>query len=80
VARQRSDKPLLCHLAEHDERVNATYPAFEAALKAAGVPHQVHVYPGTQHGFHNNSTPRYNEVAAKLSWERTVAHLKKHLA
>lgn len=72
--------PLLCHLAEHDERINATYPAFEAALKAAGVPHQVHVYPGTQHGFHNNSTPRYNEAAAKLSWERTVAHFKKHLA
>ena len=72
--------PLLCHLAEHDERVNATYPAFESALKAAGVPYQVHVYPGTQHGFHNNSTPRYNEAAAKLSWERTVAHFKQHLA
>jgi carboxymethylenebutenolidase len=72
--------PLLCHLAEHDERINATYPAFEAALKAAGVPYQVHVYPGTQHGFHNNSTPRYNEAAAKLSWERTVAHFKQHLA
>jgi carboxymethylenebutenolidase len=72
--------PLLCHLAEHDERVNATYPAFESALKAAGVPYQVHVYPGTQHGFHNNSTPRYNDAAAKLSWERTVAHFRKHLA
>jgi carboxymethylenebutenolidase len=72
--------PLLCHLAEHDERINATYPAFESALKAAGVPYQVYVYPGTQHGFHNNSTPRYNEAAAKLSWERTVAHFRKHLA
>ena len=72
--------PLLCHLAEHDPNTNATYPAFEAALKAAGVPYQVHIYPGTQHGFHNNSTPRYNEAAAKLSWERTVAHFKKHLA
>jgi len=72
--------PLLCHLAEHDERVNATYPAFESALKAAGVSYQVHTYPGTQHGFHNNSTPRYNEAAAKLSWERTVAHFKKRLA
>ena len=72
--------PLLCHLAEHDERINATYPAFESALKAAGVTYQVHVYPGTQHGFHNNSTPRYDETAAKLSWERTVAHFKKHLA
>jgi carboxymethylenebutenolidase len=72
--------PLLCHLAEHDPRVNATYPAFEAALRAAGVPYEVHVYPGTQHGFHNDSTPRYNEAAAKLSWERTVAHFRKHLA
>ena len=65
---------------ENDQRINATYPAFEAALKAAGVPFQVHVYPGTQHGFHNNSTPRYDEAAARLSWERTVAHFKKHLA
>ncbi|MEK7436593.1 MAG: dienelactone hydrolase family protein [Pseudomonadota bacterium] len=72
--------PLLCHLAENDARVNATYPAFESALKAAGVPYQVHVYAGTQHGFHNNSTPRYNEAAAKLSWERTIAHFKQHLA
>ena len=72
--------PLLCHLAENDQRINATYPAFEAALKAAGVPYEVHVYPGTQHGFHNNSTPRYNEAAAKLSWERTIAHFRKHLA
>jgi carboxymethylenebutenolidase len=71
--------PLLCHLAEHDERVNATYPAFESALKAAGVPYQVFVYPGTQHGFHNDSTPRYDEAAAKLSWTRTVAHFNKHL-
>ena len=71
--------PLLCHLAEHDERVNATYPAFESALKAAGVPYQVLVYPGTQHGFHNDSTPRYNEAAAKLSWTRTVEHFRKYL-
>jgi carboxymethylenebutenolidase len=71
--------PLLCHLAEHDPRVNATYPAFEAALKAAGAQYQVFVYPGTQHGFHNDSTPRYNEVAATLSWMRTVEHFKKYL-
>jgi len=71
--------PLVCHLAEHDERINATYPAFETALKAAGASYQVHVYPGTQHGFHNNSTPRYNETAAKLSWERTLAHFKANL-
>lgn len=72
--------PLVCHLAEHDERINATYPAFEAALKAAGVDYQIYSYPGTQHGFHNNSTPRYDEAAAKLSWERTLAHFRKHLA
>jgi carboxymethylenebutenolidase len=72
--------PILAHLAENDARVNETYPTFEQDLKKAGVRHEVHVYPGTQHGFHNNSTPRYNEAAAKLSWERTVAHFKKHLA
>ncbi len=76
----RIKAPLVCHLAENDERINSTYPAFETALKAAGVAHQVHTYPGTQHGFHNNSTPRYSEAAAKLSWERTIAHFKKHLA
>jgi len=72
--------PLLIHYAENDERINAMWPAFEAAMKAAGVAHQMHTYPGTQHGFHNNSTPRYNEAAAKLSWERTVAFFKKNLA
>jgi len=72
--------PLLCHLAERDDYINPSYPAFEAALKAAGVPCQVHVYPATRHGFHNNSTPRYNEAAAKLSWERTLAHFRKHQA
>ena len=76
----RIKAPLVCHLAENDERINSTYPAFEAALKSAGVAHQVHTYPGTQHGFHNNSTPRFSEAAAKLSWERTIAHFKKHLA
>lgn len=71
--------PLLVQLAENDERINSMYPAYEAALKAAGVPYEVFVYPGTQHGFHNNSTPRYNEAAAKLSWERTIAFFKKTL-
>jgi carboxymethylenebutenolidase len=71
---------LLIQYAEHDERINAMWPAFESALKASGVRHQAHFYPGTQHGFHNNSTPRYNEAAAKLSWERTVAFFKQHLA
>lgn len=71
---------LVCHLAENDERINATYPAFETALKAAGVDYAIHTYPGTQHGFHNDSTPRFNKEAATQSWERTVAHFKKHLA
>jgi carboxymethylenebutenolidase len=72
--------PLLVHLAENDARVNETYPTYEQALKKAGARYEIHSYPGTQHGFHNNSTPRYNEVAAKLSWERTVAFFKKNLA
>jgi carboxymethylenebutenolidase len=71
---------LLIQFAESDERINAMWPAYETALKAAGVRHEAHFYPGTQHGFHNNSTPRYVEAAAKLAWERTVAHFKKHLA
>ncbi|MDP3158639.1 MAG: dienelactone hydrolase family protein [Reyranella sp.] len=72
--------PLLAQLAQNDERINAMYPAYEAALKSAGVPYEVFIYPDTQHGFHNNSTPRYQEAAAKLSWERTIAFFKKNLA
>lgn len=72
--------PLLIQLAQNDERINAMYPAYEAALKSAGVPYEVFIYPDTQHGFHNNSTPRYNEAAAKLSWDRTIAFFKKSLA
>ena len=72
--------PILAHLAENDERINAMYPTFEQELKKAGVRYEIHVYPGTQHGFHNNSTPRYNEAAAKLAWERTVGHFRKYLA
>jgi carboxymethylenebutenolidase len=72
--------PLLVQYAENDERINSMWPAYEAALKAANVPYQMFTYPGTQHGFHNNSTPRYQEAAAKLSWERTIAHFKKYVA
>jgi carboxymethylenebutenolidase len=72
--------PLLIHYAENDERINEMWPAYEAALKKNGSPFETHFYPGTQHGFHNNSTPRYNEAAAKLSWDRTVAFFRKHLA
>jgi carboxymethylenebutenolidase len=70
---------LLIHYAENDPRINAMWPDFEAALKAAGIRHEAHVYPGTQHGFHNNSTPRFDEAAAKLSWERTIAFFRLHL-
>ncbi|MFA7666074.1 MAG: dienelactone hydrolase family protein [Burkholderiaceae bacterium] len=72
--------PLLIHYAEKDPRINAMRSAFEAALAAAGLPAEVHVYPGTQHGFHNDSTPRYDEAAAQLSWERTLAFFRRHLA
>ena len=75
----RIKAPLLVQYAETDERINAMWPTFEAALKEHRVPHEAHFYPGTQHGFHNNSTPRYQEAAAKLAWERTVAHFRKHL-
>ena len=71
---------LLIQYAESDERINSMWPAYEAALKAAGARYEMHIYPGTQHGFHNNSTPRYVEAQAKVAWERTVAHFKKHLA
>jgi carboxymethylenebutenolidase len=72
--------PLLIHYAETDERINGMWPAFESALKDAGVLYEAYFYPGTQHGFHNNSTPRYNETAASLSWNRTMAFFKKNLA
>jgi carboxymethylenebutenolidase len=64
---------LLLHFAENDERINAAWPAYEAALKAAGVHYQAYKYPGTQHGFNNDTTPRYDEAAAKLAWQRTIA-------
>jgi carboxymethylenebutenolidase len=71
---------LLVHYAENDPRINEMWPSYEAALKANKIPLEAHVYPGTQHGFHNNSTPRYNEAAAKLAWDRTIAFFKRNLA
>jgi carboxymethylenebutenolidase len=71
---------MLIVYAESDERINAMWPAYEAALKAAGTRYEAHFYPGTQHGFHNNSTPRYVEAQAKIAWDRTVAHFRKYLA
>ncbi len=70
---------MLIHFAEDDARINAGMEAYGAALKANGARFEMHVYPGTQHGFHNNSTPRYNEAAADLAWERTIAHFKANL-
>jgi carboxymethylenebutenolidase len=71
---------LMIQYAATDERINAMWPEFEAALKAAKVDYAMHMYEGTQHGFHNNSTPRYNEAAANLAWDRTIAFFKQHLA
>jgi carboxymethylenebutenolidase len=72
--------PLLLHFAEHDDGVNKTWPAYEAALKANKARYQAHIYPGTNHGFHNDTTPRYDEVAAKLAWSRSTAFFKQHLS
>lgn len=63
---------LVLHFAENDPRINNTWPAYEASLIAAGIKAQGHFYAGTQHGFHNNSTPRFNQTAADLSWSRTL--------
>jgi carboxymethylenebutenolidase len=71
--------PLLIHYAEKDERINAGWPAYEAALKANNVPYTMHMYPGTQHGFNNDTTPRYDEAAAKLAWQRTIEFFDKNL-
>ena len=71
--------PLLIHYAENDARINAMWPAYEAALKAADVPYTMYMYPGTQHGFNNNTTPRFDEAAAKLAWQRTVEFFNQHL-
>jgi carboxymethylenebutenolidase len=71
--------PLLIHYASADERINAGWPAFESVLKQHKVKHQAFIYPNTQHGFHNDTTPRYDEAAAKLSWQRTLAFFKENL-
>lgn len=71
--------PLLVQSAEVDERINASWPAFEQALKAAHVTYERHLYPGTQHGFNNDTTPRYDAAAAKLAWQRTIAFFNKYV-
>ena len=71
--------PLLIHFAEVDERINAAWPAYEAALKANNVRYEAFRYPGTQHGFNNDTTPRYDKGAAELAWKRTLEFFNKNL-
>ena len=71
---------LQIHFAGIDERINAAWPAYEAALKAAGARYAAHTYPNTQHGFNNDTTPRFDTAAAKLAWERTMAFFKQNLS
>ncbi|MFZ1728451.1 MAG: YghX family hydrolase [Albidovulum sp.] len=71
---------LMIHYAGLDERVNAGWPDYEAALKAAGTDYQAFIYDGVNHGFHNDSTPRYDEAAAELAWGRTVEFFRERLA
>lgn len=75
----RISASLLIQSAEDDERINGMWPEFEEALNANEVEFERHLYPGTRHGFHNNSTPRYNEEAAKLAWQRTVEFFREKL-
>ncbi|MCM2474380.1 dienelactone hydrolase family protein [Rhizobium sp. CG5] len=76
----RIKAPLLIHYAELDTRINEGWPAYEAALKANNKTYEGYVYPGVNHGFHNDSTPRYDEAAAKLAWDRTIAWFNRYLA
>jgi carboxymethylenebutenolidase len=71
--------PLLLHYAEKDDRIDAGIPAYETALKANKVKYQLFIYPGTQHGFNNDTTPRYDKAAATLAWQRTIDFFKKTL-
>lgn len=73
------EAPLMIHHAERDERVNASWPDFEAGLRNAGKTYERHEYPNTNHGFHNNTTPRYDAEAAALAWRRTLGFFERHL-
>jgi carboxymethylenebutenolidase len=73
------EAPLLLHYAALDERINAGWPDYEAALKANGKRYEAFIYPGVNHGFHNDSTPRYDEAAATLAWDRTIGFFRQHL-
>ena len=71
--------PLLLHYAGDDERINAGWPAYEAALKAANVNYTAFIYPGVQHGFNNDTTPRFDAAAAKLAWDRSISFFNAKL-
>jgi carboxymethylenebutenolidase len=71
--------PLMLHFAEHDENISKQWPGYEAALKDAVIPYEAYHYPGTQHGFNNDTTPRYDAAAAQLAWIRTIGFLNFHL-
>jgi carboxymethylenebutenolidase len=75
----RISAALLIHYAELDQRINEGWPAYEAALKENGVDYTMHMYEGVNHGFHNDTTPRYDEAAAELAWRRTIEFFKQHL-
>lgn len=75
----RIKAPLLLHYAERDDNINAGWPAYESALKAASKTYEAYIYPGTNHGFHNDSTPRYDKAAADLAWNRTIAWFRRYL-
>jgi carboxymethylenebutenolidase len=75
----RIEAPLLIHYAGLDTRINEGWPAFEKALKASDKKYEAHIYPGVNHGFHNDTTPRYDKEAAELAWKRTIAFFKEHL-
>jgi carboxymethylenebutenolidase len=75
----RIKAPLLLHYAGLDDRITSGWPAYETALKAAGVSYQAYIYPNVQHGFNNDTTPRYDAAAAKLAWQRTVDFFNQHL-
>ncbi|MBP1806261.1 YghX family hydrolase [Rubellimicrobium aerolatum] len=76
----RINAPILLHYAELDTRINEGWPAYEEALKANGKTYEAHIYPGVNHGFHNDSTPRYDAEAAELAWSRTLDWFRRHLA
>lgn len=76
----RIEAPVLVHLAELDTRINEGWPAYETALQENGKTYEAHIYPGVNHGFHNDSTPRYDEEAAELAWRRTLDWFRTHLA